>query len=393
MISARTTLPLTVPLRRWTTLAPILVAKLKSASDPTARIAGTCKPKMRIGSSRTPPPTPVIPMRVPTRKPTRLLISRSISADPSQYWFQRLNRLRCTDETFPLQMKDDLLRRLFGRQLASIDGDFGVGRNLIRIRNAGEFFENSRARLCVQALTVALFADFHSGGNVDENEPAVGLNQLSHIFARPVVRRDGRANSDTAILGDFRRHIADAPDVDVAVLFGEAEFGRQILAHQVAIQHGGRTPAHFQELGHQHVGNSGFAGTGKSGEENGHALFVTGREAAAQFRHDFGISKPRWNLAAFVQTLAKFSARDIQYAIALLDLVVGNVFVLILKVDHHVERHHGHADVGFVLLEDLLRLIWTVEGFAIGVLTRTSVIPAHDEVGDAVILANEGVPD
>ena len=122
-------------------------------------------------------------------------------------------------------------------KLASIDGDFGVGRNFVRIRDAGEFFENSRARLGVQAFAVALFADFHRGGDVHQNEPAVGLNQLPHMFAGRIIRRDGRANRDAAVLGDFRGHVADAPDVDVAVLLGEAEFGRQILAHQVAIEH------------------------------------------------------------------------------------------------------------------------------------------------------------
>ena len=53
--------------------------KVESASEPTARMGGTPKPKMRIGSSRTPPPTPVIPIRVPTPKPTRILISRSMT--------------------------------------------------------------------------------------------------------------------------------------------------------------------------------------------------------------------------------------------------------------------------------------------------------------------------
>src|ERR1022692_5094844 len=214
-------------------LAPILVRKLKSASEPTARRGGTPKPKMRIGSSRTPPPTPVIPMRVPTPKPTRLLISRSMTVPASaSHDFpassgSALNRLRSrSDEAFPLQVQDNLLRCLFGGQVTGIDGDFGVGRNFIGIRDTREFLENSRARLGVQAFAITLFADFHGGGDVHQNEPSVGLNQLPDMFARGVIRRDGRANGDTAILGDFRSDVADPPDVDVAMFLGEAKFGR-----------------------------------------------------------------------------------------------------------------------------------------------------------------------
>src|SRR5258708_3537956 len=98
-------------------LAPILVTKLNSASEPTARIGGTPKPKIRIGSSKTPPPSPVIPMRVPTPKPTRLLISKSMQV-PAQPLVippgETSDRLRCrSDEAFPLQMQDDFLRRFF----------------------------------------------------------------------------------------------------------------------------------------------------------------------------------------------------------------------------------------------------------------------------------------
>src|ERR1700683_5462636 len=115
-------------------LAPILVRKLKSASDPTACMGGTPSPKMRIGSSRTPPPTPVIPIRVPTAKPPRLLMRRSMA-------YRGLDRLRRrTDEAFPLEVQDNFLRRLFGGQVTGVNGDFGVDRGFVRIRDTREFF-------------------------------------------------------------------------------------------------------------------------------------------------------------------------------------------------------------------------------------------------------------
>src|SRR5580704_18613924 len=152
------------------------------------------------------------------------------------------------------------------------------------------------------------------------------------MFAGGVIRRDGRANGDTAVLGDFRGNVADAPDVNVAVLLGKAELGRQMLAHQVAIQQGDRTSTGLQELGEQNVGDGRLTGTRKSGEEDGHALFGPGRETAAQFSDDFRVGEPGGNLAAFAQTLAKLSAGDVQYTIPVLDFVVRDVFVLRLEV-------------------------------------------------------------
>src|SRR5580658_2125409 len=113
-----------------------------------------------------------------------------------------------------------------------------------------------------------------------------------------------------------------------------------MLAHQVTIQQGYWTSAGFEELRQQDVSDGRLSGTGQSGEEDGHALLVTGRETASQLRDYFGIGKPARNLAAFVQTLAKLCAGDVQHAVSVLNFVVGNVFVLTLKVDHHVEGHH-----------------------------------------------------
>src|SRR6267154_1591761 len=120
---------------------------------------------------------------------------------------------------------------------------------------------------------------------------------------------------------------------------------------------------------------------------------MTRWEAAAQLCHNFGISKPRGNIAAFVQTLPELGTGNIEYAVALLHFVIGNIFVLVFEVDHHVERNHGDADVGFVLLENFLRFIGTVERLAVRVFARTRVVAANDEMCTTVILANESVPD
>jgi hypothetical protein len=60
---------------------------------------------------------------------------------------------------------------------------------------------------------------------VDQHKSTAWLDYGSHFFARDVIRRDGSAYSNAAILRDFRRHKADPPDIDIAVLFGKPKLG------------------------------------------------------------------------------------------------------------------------------------------------------------------------
>src|SRR5437660_11035876 len=130
-------------------LAGIFVKKLKTASEPTATIAGTLRPKIRMGRSKTPPPSPVRPMRVPTKKPTRILAANkgitipaiSSVADLASWRDGRLARpggrgrppLHKTlgrrsvyaNKTLLLEMQDDLLSSFFGRKFHRVDYDLG----------------------------------------------------------------------------------------------------------------------------------------------------------------------------------------------------------------------------------------------------------------------------
>ena len=44
-------------------------------------------------------------------------------------------------------------------------------------------------------------------------------------------------------------------------------------------------------------------------------------------------------------------------------------------------------------LKSCLRVVWAVEGLAVGVVARTGVIAADDEVSAPVVLADQSVPD
>src|ERR1700686_4591717 len=298
-----------------------------------------------------------------------------------------------SDEAFALQVQNNFLCRFFGGQFASIDGYVGIRWRFVGIRDSREFLKNARPRLGIESLAVALFAHFHRGGDVYKDEAAIGLDQLAYVLTRRIIRSNGRANRDAAVLRDFRGHISNAANVDVAMLFRESQFRGKVLAHQVPVEQGHRAPADFQKLRHQDIRNRGFARTRQSGEEDGDPLLGAWRKASPQFLNNFWIGEPRRNIAAFIQPIAQFRARDIQNLVTLLDFIVRNVAVFILQVDHHAEGHHGHADVGLVLLENLLRLVGTVEGLAVGVFARAGVIAAHNEMSAAVVLANQRMPD
>src|SRR5580765_6106283 len=200
--SAMTTFRRTVPLFRCIRLAGIFVKKLNRASDPTAIIGGTRSPKISTGSSNTPPPTPLNPIRMPTTKPTTTLASRSMCNPPSYYAVLR-NCSVHSDEALALKVQNNFLRRFFWRQIPGVDGHFRISWRFVWIRDAGELLENSRSGLCVKSLAVPLLADIHGSRDMNENEPSVRFDHLTNVLARRIVRSDGGADRNAAVLRDL----------------------------------------------------------------------------------------------------------------------------------------------------------------------------------------------
>src|SRR5215470_9568766 len=130
-----------------------------------------------------------------------------------------------TDEALLLEVQNNFLRCLLRIQIAGIDRHLRIRRQFIGIGNAGEFFDDPGTRLGIQALAIALFTYLHRCGHVHQNESAVRLDHVANVLAYRVVRRDGRANRDPAVLGNFRSHVSDATNVDVAMLLGEPQLG------------------------------------------------------------------------------------------------------------------------------------------------------------------------
>ena len=116
------------------------------------------------------------------------------------------------------------------------------------------------------------------------------------------------------------------------------------------------------------------------------------RIAAPQLLYDFRIGEPGWNVAALVQALAQFRARNIEHLGALWHFVGRHVTVLVLQIHHHLEGNHGNAHFLLVLLEQFLGFIRTVKRLAVGILPRSGMISPDDEMSATVVLADESVP-
>ena len=148
----------------------------------------------------------------------------------------------------------------------------GGFRHVIGVRDSGELFDLAFAGQFIQAFAVAAFAFLDRGCNVHFDKGTELLNALTDLTAGGGIGRDRRADGDATVLGDLGRDIADALDVEIAVLFREAQLGGQVLTHNIAVQKGHGAATHFHQLDHQRVGDGGFARAGEAGEEHGEAL-------------------------------------------------------------------------------------------------------------------------
>ena len=175
----------------------------------------------------------------------------------------------------------------------------------------------------------------------------------------------------------------------------EKPSSEKVLAHDVAVEQRHRAPAHLHQLDHQRVGDGRFARAGEAGEEHGEALLGARRLGAAQFLHHFGEGEPFGDLQPFGQAAAQFGAGDVEdgHVVLVGDLVRGLVLGAFLHIDHVFEIDHFDAHLVLMLAEQVLRVVGAVEILAGGVLAGAGVVAADDEMGAAVVLADQPVPD
>ena len=156
------------------------------------------------------------------------------------------------------------------------------------------------------------------------------------------------------MLGDLGGDVADAADVDVAVLLREAELAGEVLPDEVAVEHRDRPAAELQELREQHVGDRAFAAAGEAGEEHCKALLCArpgwlrrSSFTTSGYENQLGISvpSPRRSRSSVPLMSSVF--------LSLRHFVAGIVFVFVRHEDHLLEVDHLHAELFFVLLQKL----------------------------------------
>ena len=144
-------------------------------------------------------------------------------------------------------------------------------RSLVGVADAGELLDLAGERLRVEALDVAVGALLHRRVHEDLDErrrtPPPGRARRR---PRLDVRGDGRHQGHDAGAGESARHPADAPDVGVAVLLGEAEALREVRPHHVAVEVLDERSAALQ-LGPHELGDGRLSGAREPGEPQGEA--------------------------------------------------------------------------------------------------------------------------
>src|SRR5262249_54602343 len=101
------------------------------------------------------------------------------------------------DQRALLEEGEDLPRRLLGALALRLADDLGLLRRLIRVRDAGELLDLTRAGLRVEALHVALLADLDRGLDVGLDEAAV--HHLAGLVADLAVGRDRGGDHRNAV--------------------------------------------------------------------------------------------------------------------------------------------------------------------------------------------------
>ena len=281
------------------------------------------------------------------------------------------------------------------RLLLAVHRQVGLGGRLVRIIHAGEADNLAGAGPLVDAPPVRPLAVLERRGHVHEEEgPAAGpLDQLARLLAGVLEGRDGRRDDGGAGLGQLRRHEGDAADVGVAVLAREPQARRELVADRLAQQHrDGAAPA-LQERDLERARDLVLARVLVARQEDGEALGRRERVLVAQDLDDLGIREPGRDLAPGPEPVPQLGARDVEGARALGDFVGGHVLALVREIRHLLEGHHLDAELLVVLHDGVLGVVGPVEVLAVLVLAGAGVVAADDEVGGAVVAADNGVPD
>lgn len=228
---------------------------------------------------------------------------------------------------------------------------------------------------------------------MDEKEGARLLNKLTSVLASTLKGSNGGGDDGGTSLGQLRGDKGDALDVEVTVLAAVAKLGGELVADSLAEKHRDGAATTLVQGDLEGTGNRILAAVLVTSQEDGETLLSGQRVLLAEDLDDLGVREPGGDLLAGSETVSELSARDVEGASTLGDLVVGKVLIAVGEVDHLLELDHLDAKLLLELLDEMLSIIRTVVVLTVLVLAGAGVITAHDEVGSTVVLADDGVPE
>lgn len=282
--------------------------------------------------------------------------------------------------------------------LGQVDDEVRVLWCLVNVIDASEALDLASASLGVDSPPVRLFAVLERSGDVDQEEVAAGStaslgDSLASGSAAALVRRDGSRNHTSAGAGKLGRDECDALDVPVAVLGGEAEFGRKLRADGFTEKERDGAATLFVELDLEGARNLVLARVVQAGEEKSETLLVLGGVALAEGLDDALVREPVGDRSTVLETTTELSTADVHGLGARLDLVHGLVLVGRRKIGHLLERNHLDTKLLGVLGDKSLGVVRAVEVLAVTVLAGTSVVTTDNEVGNTEVLPDDRVPE
>ena len=268
-------------------------------------------------------------------------------------------------------------------------------RLLVRIADTGELGDEPLAGLRIEPFPVARLAHLQWRADVDLDHRSVGLDHLAHIPAGVRVRCDRCADGDPAVLGDLARDESDTADVEIAVRLREPQLARQMVAHDVAVEQGDRTPAFLDELAVHDLGERRLAGAGQPGEEQREAQLARRRIDRAQGVDHFRIREPVRHFLPVRDSGRDF--RIVEVHRVLLGHAAAadrNVPARRRRVAQAAGGEDCDSEIALVLPRELLGGVTRVEGVGVGRarVRGTGMIALHDEVGASVVAADDRVP-
>ena len=305
---------------------------------------------------------------------------------------QHLQRVLLVQVALLGQVAQDQVHSGLHGGVVGVEGQLHLRRVLVRVAVTSHL-DLALLRALVQTLHVALLAQLQGGGDVDDHEAATGGGGgVAGGGTGGLEGGDGAGDGDTAVTRDLGGHPPDAGDVGVAVVDGEAEALAQVRADDVTIQDGdGAGWVGSGEALHQRGGDGGLARARQAGEEDGEPTARLRGLHLAQDVDDVGVGEPVGDVVAGSHHRAELGAGQLQHLGAVGDLVVLHVGVRGGHVHQHLERDQLDADLIAERQHQLLGVVRTVEVVAGGALAA-GVVTADNEVGRAVVLADQRVP-